>query len=501
MHYPFWDTQAGYGVLMASIAVVHVFVSHFAIGGGLYLVIAEHLARRAADEEHLVYLKRLTRFFALTTLVFGALTGVGIWFVIGLISPTATEVLIHHFVWGWAIEWTFFVVEITAAILYYTRWDKISPRNHLILGWLYFAAAWLSLFVINGILTFMLTPGRWMETGSVIDGFFNPTMWPSLVFRTGVCIMLAGLYAMLIAARYPAGRFKAARVRYNACWGLTGLAVMVLSFRWYWTAIPDAIRETAQTALVTPMAALQAAGGFSLILAATFVLLGLLVPRRMHVATATLMMLVGLGLFSGFEMFRESIRKPFIITGYIYGNGLPVAMQPMIRQDGCLPHIAYRTGDDAADIFRHACRSCHTWSGYKPLQPAFEGTDRAFIASIVFHTDLLKATMPPFPGTKEEANLVAGHIHAMTDKRPFAETRGLRGPALGAKAWAVRCGICHEFGGYRDVTDALSGIRPDDDGQLHGMAGCVADGALRFSVDSVERQALIAYISARNEEQ
>ena len=106
----------------------------------------------------------------LTTLVAGALTGVGIWFVIGLLNPAATELLIHHFVWGWAIEWTFFVLEILAAILYYSGWKRLSPRAHLALGWVYFAAAWLSLAVINGILSFMLTPGRWLETRSFWDG-------------------------------------------------------------------------------------------------------------------------------------------------------------------------------------------------------------------------------------------------------------------------------------------------------------------------------------------
>ena len=41
MIYPFWDEPVGYGILMAVIAVLPVFVSHFAIGGGLYLVVTE----------------------------------------------------------------------------------------------------------------------------------------------------------------------------------------------------------------------------------------------------------------------------------------------------------------------------------------------------------------------------------------------------------------------------------------------------------------------------
>ncbi|MCK4372168.1 MAG: cytochrome ubiquinol oxidase subunit I, partial [candidate division Zixibacteria bacterium] len=154
MDYPFWDISVGYGMLMAIVAVVHVFVSHFAIGGGLYLVVAESFARRNSDTLKLDFLKKLSKFFVLVTLVFGALTGVAIWFIIGLLNPAATEALIHHFVWAWASEWCFFLIEILAAIIYLYGWDKMTPRNHLVVGWIYFGAAWMSLFIINGILSF-----------------------------------------------------------------------------------------------------------------------------------------------------------------------------------------------------------------------------------------------------------------------------------------------------------------------------------------------------------
>ena len=91
----------------------------------------------------------------------------------------------------------------------------------------------------------MLTPGRWLQTGDFWDGFFNPTYWPSLVMRTGVSLMLAGLYALLVAARYPASDFKARTVRYTTTWGIVGLGVTVLSQWWYWNAIPAAITTKA----------------------------------------------------------------------------------------------------------------------------------------------------------------------------------------------------------------------------------------------------------------
>ena len=80
------------------------------------------------------YARQHSRFFILLTLVFGAITGVGIWFTIGLVHPAATSSLINTFVWGWAIEWTFFVAEIAAAMVYYYGWDRLSARVHMAVG-------------------------------------------------------------------------------------------------------------------------------------------------------------------------------------------------------------------------------------------------------------------------------------------------------------------------------------------------------------------------------
>jgi cytochrome bd-type quinol oxidase subunit 1 len=206
------------------ISILHVFVSHFAIGGGFFLVVNERAARSAGDPVRLEFLEKLNRFFALATLVTGALTGVGIWFVIGPLNPAATEVLIHNFVWAWALEWTLFVVEILAAILYYYGWKRMSPAGHMAIGWIYFIFAWLSLFVINGILTFMLTPGSWLVSGNFWDGLVNPTYWPSLVLRSLIAVMIAGLYALLVAARIRREEDKIRLVRRKAAWGLFGLA-------------------------------------------------------------------------------------------------------------------------------------------------------------------------------------------------------------------------------------------------------------------------------------
>ena len=120
MNYPIWELPLiNGGVVIAMVAVVHVFISHFAVGGGLYLVFAERKARRENDEAFLGFVKSQSLFFLVLTLVAGALTGVGIWFSISLVSPDATSSLLRVFAWVWAIEWVFFTVEVISILVYY----------------------------------------------------------------------------------------------------------------------------------------------------------------------------------------------------------------------------------------------------------------------------------------------------------------------------------------------------------------------------------------------
>jgi len=73
MNYPVWELATfGGGVLVAVIATLHVFVAHFAVGGGLFLVLTEMKAYREKDRRILDYVHRHTKFFLLITMVFGA---------------------------------------------------------------------------------------------------------------------------------------------------------------------------------------------------------------------------------------------------------------------------------------------------------------------------------------------------------------------------------------------------------------------------------------------
>src|ERR1700753_3293514 len=100
MNYPFWDIpHIGSGWVIGMIAIYHVIISQVS--------------------------------------VWGTVSGVGIWFAIGLTHPEATSTLIHNFVFGWAMEWVFFMVELTTVAVYYYTWNRIPEKLHLKVGWVY----------------------------------------------------------------------------------------------------------------------------------------------------------------------------------------------------------------------------------------------------------------------------------------------------------------------------------------------------------------------------
>ena len=57
MNYPVWELGFGSGLLIAIIAVFHVFVSHFAIGGGFFITVSEYFAYKRNDQRLLDFVK------------------------------------------------------------------------------------------------------------------------------------------------------------------------------------------------------------------------------------------------------------------------------------------------------------------------------------------------------------------------------------------------------------------------------------------------------------
>jgi cytochrome bd-type quinol oxidase subunit 1 len=420
MNFPFWDPPIiGGGMLIGFIAIVHVFVAHFAVGGGLYLVLTERKARQTNDTLLLESVKRHSRFFILVTLVFGAVTGVGIWWTIGLVAPSATSTLIHIFVWGWAIEWLFFLVEIVAAFIYYNSWDRLDAKTHMTIGWIYFVFAWLSLFVINGILTFMLTTGDWIEDRTFYAAFFNPTMLPSLVIRTAICIALAGVFALITGGLETVAELRTRIHKYASKWILIGTAIIPVGGIWYIASIPPLAREISMGG--APVVTMFAASSIllSILIVASAFFGPYLFPKHFHVTGAFFIAFLALMVTGVTEWVREAVRKPYVIYDYMYSNSIRPEQISYFNENGFLKNVkwAFISEEEKQNplkkgemIFRFQCQSCHTVNGFNAIRPAVKGWSREFLDYQIQHLDELKGYMPPFAGNEDDRHALVEYL-------------------------------------------------------------------------------------------
>ncbi len=422
IQYPVWDLSAwGGGLLIALIATVHVYVAHFAVGGGFFLVWTERKALCENSTALLVYVKAHTRFFLLLTMVFGALTGVAIWFTIGLLNPGATAELIRLFVFAFAVEWVFFLCEIIALFIYHYTFDTMESGRHMQIGWIYAASAFLSLFIINGIIAFMLTPGKWPASGNWLHAFFNPTFVPALFFRFSMALILAGIFGLITAVCMQDKALQATLWRYCAKWMLYPFLLLVAATIAYAKFLPGP-----QTAMIwerspeiRPFLKIFAVTGGSVFIMGCL-MLGMGCRPLVKKLTALVLILLGFGFLGAFEWIREAGRRPYILYGLMYSNSVKVRDLEKIAEQGILASVRWiksrRIEPDnqmeaGRELFKFMCSGCHSIGG--PMHDIRPLTRKFSVAAMqVMLEGLGKVNnyMPLFPGTRAEKEALSIYI-------------------------------------------------------------------------------------------
>lgn len=451
MHYPWWYVpHLTSPMLIAAIAVIHVIVSHYAVGGGIYLAMETSHAYRTKDKEYLGYLKKHTQFFVLLTVAFGAITGVGIWWTIGLASPISTEVLIRTFVFGWAMEYVFFVLEIVSAFIFFYYWGRLPEKTHQIIGWIYAAAAWISLVLITGITAFMLTPGAWLEhRDNFWIAFLNPQLVPQVIARTGGAILITALYVFLHASVTSASDElrEQVQMRLRIPTLVGALLVAVGSLAWF-LFLPESAKATIVGA--APMNILIA-----LLIAVTVSVFAMLFfgPHRnsgwLSPGFAASMLMLGVSAIALGEFVREAVRKPYIIYNVVLGNQIEPKEVAQLQETGYLnggtwtrAYIAEKypqaiNQDKKIDgkkllalppedrvavgrvLFQYHCNDCHAAEhGYSAAAPLLQGRSRSFILDGILHLETTRINMPPWCGTPQEAELLADYLATIAPLRP-----------------------------------------------------------------------------------
>jgi cytochrome bd-type quinol oxidase subunit 1 len=434
MEYPAWYVPfLTAPMLIPLVAIPHVIVAQFAVGGGFLLAGLVRRAYRDKLPELLDYLRRLTRIFVLVTIVFGAVTGAGIWWTIGLTSPETTSALIHIFVFGWATEWVVFVLEIVSAFAFYYLWDRLTPGEHMAMGWIYALSAWVSLVLITGITAFMLTSGTWSPEKGFFTAFLNPSFLPQVLLRTGGSLAMAALGIGLHVSFQPAeARWKDSVIRRISLWALWGMILILAGGLWYLLVMP----EHAQLNMIrAPMLLIMLALNF----AVTFVVMAALAwgyavgSRWITPPSAVLLLLAGVVAVTTGEFVREGARKPYRIDNYILAPGVRVGDVEAFHGEGMIslaPWLKYYLSQQLSEtmlsnvdrlpeeqkawvgeaIFRYHCASCHALWGYNGMRPLIQPWTPELIREAVTHLHRTNPAMPPWMGSEAEREALAAYL-------------------------------------------------------------------------------------------
>lgn len=425
------------GLAIGGLGIFHVFTAHFAIGGGALLCYFQWLAMTGRSRPARAFMDGYFRYLVLISFVAGALTGVGMWLTSIQVSPVTIGLMVDEFHWLWAVEWTFFCLEVVAGYAAFRYGSKLTDGARLLLLGLYTLAAWMSLFWINGILSFQLTPGAWLESRSLADAFFNPTFLPSLLYRTVAALVIAALVAMVLINAAPGlTREDREELVRRAAWLTAPMVLMPVLGVWFVGAMPPDSREwimggsMAMTLMLNiAVAASALVGGYALV--------GLL-RHRLYVngATATVLCVMALAATACGEFVREGVRKPYTMRELLYSNAVRPDQVEALRERGLTsidpfplrgeetlpalagrPHPQLRTG---AIVFRQQCSVCHTTGGVNSLPGLTKGWDAEMKRQNFAKLQKLKPFMPPFAGTPAELEALVQFVGWVEAERPAA---------------------------------------------------------------------------------
>lgn len=427
------------GMVIGGVGIVHVFLAQFAIGGGLLLAYLEWRRQRRPDEPHLGrFIHSYFQTLVLVSFVLGAVTGVAMWLTTILVGARTIGLMVDEFHWLWATEWVCFCVEVAAGYTFVRYGKRLSDRARLGTLATYATASWLSLFWINGILSWQLTPGDWIRDHDLWSGFFNPSFLPSLLYRSVVAMTLAALVACLVIAALPAEHLiaggsaagdAAVRERRRALVRtvstfLAPMAAMPLLAGWYVSVMPADSRGWIMGGSIAMTMFVGIAAGASLVIGAYAALLfaqrRLVALRRWPFTlggpSAAILLVIAFAATAAGEFVREGARKPYTVRDVLYSSSLTEPEVAHLRVVGAVEHDPWPLRDEAryptpqlahgARVVRALCDVCHTMSGANGLEHLVASWSEDQMRHNIAMLQRTKAFMPPFAGNAADVESV-----------------------------------------------------------------------------------------------
>jgi len=438
--YPTWfEPGVGSGWIVGLIATIHVLFSHTSVGAAIFFAFLANYAHRNQRPDLLEFIRHYGLFLLVFSYVLGSITGPGIWYSTTVASPRGISALIHSFVWMWATEWVFFVIEVVGVYMLVYLANKLDRQTYLKLSLIFGLTSYTTMLVIVGILSFMMWPGKadWYEHGGVLSAFYGPNTFAQLGMRTAFMFTMTAVVGGIVAARFKDAAFKKDVAGTLAWLGIVSAAAGAAMFQWYLSTLPETAALVLENRL--PGWFKPAVLGILAGMAGYFVMT-LVRPSTLVVSGASAMTVAVLvfGLWPE-EVTRESIRKPWVAGQYVYSNqvigrdvpGMGITSEiPTIEAHGFMKTQVFmpeglRTITDANRLEAGrvlaltTCSNCHSLSsgGMRPLKNYFTANSTTAEVAEYLQAGLSSGNtlyMPQIPLKDDEALALATYIGSLT---------------------------------------------------------------------------------------
>ncbi|WP_417917207.1 cytochrome ubiquinol oxidase subunit I [Candidatus Electronema sp. JC] len=422
----------GNSVIMATVILIHVFFAFFAVGGSVLSVAAEWWGTKRKDEDYIRLAKSVSGFLSDMMKINGVLGVAIVVLTIGLWSEFGAFLYSTQF-WPFLFEGAVFLFLMIFAVIYHNTWNSVSRGLHIVYGLFTGFFALMAGFLINGIWAFMLFPGKWVETGSRWDAFFNPILWESTFHILLPTLINASLLVFLWTfwkSTKTQGAEQAYFNKMNLFTAKIGAALLFLqpvsglSFLWKVKSATEEALSTAAAKAAPPLSNpwQQITDGMATPFLYTMITLAVLAmiggtlywvwgheKGRKALAFASLAMF--LAFFMG-AFTRERARKPYLVWNTMYMN------QQFVPGSIAAPPAPAVTADSGAPVSGEqvlkdkGCMSCHGGGAGAPaLTGLSQKYDKAKLMSFIRQPEGQAAMMmPPFSGSEQELEALADHL-------------------------------------------------------------------------------------------
>lgn len=341
MYYPWLDVPILTApMLIAFAASFFALIFHYAVGGSIIFAWQNSRALRENDKTYREYLKNLLGVSMKSTLALGSIFGVGAWFVIGVFSPLAAEILVKTFAFVIAAGWVFLFLAIVSALTLYYNWDKQTPRASRFTGWSLAIASLIWLVLITAPTSFMLNSaglvGDWNSTQNFWNTLFNVQYLPQVVTRIGGAFTLSACFILLHAAVFE----KKADIRERVTRSIVipafgGLLLTLVGVVGWLLFLPEsglaALERSPAANICTVLFVI------SIVVLTVLLIVGPTInPRETNIGTALALSFFGIAVVGVGELTRDSVRKPFVIDQIAFSNQITRADVKRTREEGLL---------------------------------------------------------------------------------------------------------------------------------------------------------------------